>query len=191
MLQRFRVLQLLVLIILLSSFSISVEAQRRRSRFRQQTTASPAFECRVYCSDEQLRTPVAELSWRSSEARMGETQIEVTVYKDGFKKGLYATLDSSKGSRSFQSQKSRVAQDLIPGLSQLVVVDTSNLADPSNPSNLRVRSGMVAVRIEGLEPGLNYTWRVVSKASGRQVTGVTATCQAPVCPADMQPDEKP
>lgn len=182
MLHRFRVLQILLFLVLVSCFSISAEAQRRRNRFRQQAPSSTALECRVFCSDEKLRTPVAELTWRSTQALLSAVRIEVTVYKDGFKTGAYASLDSNQGNRSYQSQKGRGGQDLIPGLSQLVVVDVRSL---------RERPGLVAVRIEGLEPGLNYFWRVVSKANGRQMAGVTARCQAPVCPADMQPNQKP
>jgi hypothetical protein len=179
---RFRVLQLLLLLLLLSFSSVSGEAQKSRSRFRQQNTSSTTLECRVFCSVEKLRTPVAELIWKSTEARLNQLNIEVTVYKDGFTRGPYAVLPSIKREQRFQLQKVIGGQEHVPGLSQLVVVEVRSI---------RERPGMMAVRIESLEPGLNYFWRVVSKVDGRLVAGSAARCQAPVCPADLQPNEKP
>ena len=182
MLHRFRLLKLLLLLVVLSFLPASVEAQRRRpARFRQQPT-SPAFECRVFCSEEKLRTPVAELTWRSTEARLSTSRIEVTVYKDGFQTGSYVALGSTEGARSIRLPQTRKTQELIPALTELVVVEARSS---------RVRSGAVAVRIEGLEPGLNYFWRVVSTTTGRQIAEGTTKCQAPVCPADMQPPDIP
>lgn len=184
MVQRFKLLKLVFILVVLSFLPISVEAQRRRpARFRQQTP-SAAFECRVFCSEEKLRTPVAELTWRSTEARLRTSRIEVTVYKDGFQTGKYVALGSTKGERSYQlpQVKQVQTQELIPALRELVVVEASSL---------KARPGVVAVRIEGLEPGLNYFWRVVSTTNGRQIAEGTARCQAPVCPADMQPPEIP
>ena len=184
MVQPFRSLKFLLIIVALSFLPVSVGAQTRRpARFRQQTP-SAAFECRVFCSEEKLRTPVAELTWRSTEARLSTSRIEVTVYKDGFQTGKYVALRSTKGERSYQLPQVKQAQtqELIPALRELVVVEASSL---------RARPGVVAVRIEGLEPGLNYFWRVVSTTSGRQIAEGTTRCQAPVCPADMQPNDIP
>lgn len=178
-----RVLTLLTLLIFLACSNALVHGQKgRRQRFRQASASAATFECRTFCSDEKLRTPVAELIWRSSEARLSSQRIEVTVYKDGFAKGLYVALRSVKGERSAALQRNRQYQEPVPALSQLVVVETLSL---------REQPGMVAVRIEGLEPGLNYFWRVVTASDGRLVAGGTTRCQAPVCPADFQPNQKP
>lgn len=183
MLQRSRALTLLTFLVFLASTTAVVEGQtRRRQRFRQVSVSSMAFECRTFCSEEKLRTPVAELVWRSSEARLKGQRIEVTVYKDGFAKGLYVALGTVKGERSVPFQKTRQYQEPIAALSKLVVVETLTL---------REQPGMVAVRVEGLEPGLNYFWRVVTASNGRMMAGGTTRCQAPVCPADLQPDQKP
>lgn len=181
MLNRVRVIEFVLLWTLVSSLPLSAEAQRRRpTQFRQQDPA-PVLECRVFCSTEKLRTSVAELTWRSTEARLSTSRIEVTIYKDGFKNGNYSALVSSKGERSFRPSQAKQTHPLVPALSKLVVLEAKGLKE---------RPGVVAVRIEGLEPGLNYFWRVVSTTNERLLAEGTAKCQAPTCPADMQPDNK-
>ena len=61
----------------------------------------------------------------------------------------------------------------------------------------RVRAHMAdpaartSVEVEGLEPGMRYTWRlVIETADGREISE-TVTCEAPVCPADMQGEAVP
>src|ERR1044072_2103669 len=129
MVQPFRSLKFLLIIVALSFLPVSVGAQTRRpARFRQQTP-SAAFECRVFCSEEKLRTPVAELTWRSTEARLSTSRIEVTVYKDGFQTAKYVGLRSTKGERSDQLPQVRQpkTQELMPALRELVVLEASSL----------------------------------------------------------------
>ena len=171
MFNRVGVVQFVLLWIFVSSLPLSAEAQE----------SSTVLECRVFCSTEKLRTSVVELTWRSTEARLSTSRIEVTVYKDGFKNGNYSALGSRKGERSFRPSQAKQTQPLVPALSKLVVLEAKGLKE---------RSGVVAVRIEGLEPGLNYFWRVISTTTGRLLAEGTAKCQAPTCPADMQPDNK-
>jgi hypothetical protein len=183
MLQRSRILHVMLLLILVSGSFMMVEGQqRRRQRFRQARTSPATLECRTFCSNEKLRTPIAELIWKSSEAQLSGERIEATVYKDGFSNGRYVALATVRGGRSLQMQKSRQSQELLPALKGLVVIDTISLPE---------RPGMMAVRMEGLEPGLNYFWRVVSINNGRLIGSGVTRCKAPACPADLQPNQKP
>jgi hypothetical protein len=45
-------------------------------------------------------------------------------------------------------------------------------------------SAAVTATVEGLEPGLNYFFRLVTPVGGRSVTSEVVRIQAPVCPAD-------
>jgi hypothetical protein len=44
--------------------------------------------------------------------------------------------------------------------------------------------------VEGLEPGVNYTWRIAIETESGRIVSESTTIRAVVCPADMAP-EKP
>ncbi|MGH9941930.1 MAG: hypothetical protein ACRD9R_06175 [Pyrinomonadaceae bacterium] len=167
--------------------------------------ASPELICEVTCDKTKPRTPIAVLIWKAAEtplvaralaARVSGQGLEVTVYKDGFEKRAFAALPSiRRNARLVLRQSETARQQRVPGLERLVVVDVVPLSDAADPNRLdRVRSTAgrftyVAVRVEGLEPGLNYFWRAPSTTGGVRATGgAVVRCQAPVCPADFRSD---
>lgn len=76
--------------------------QQRLVRGFQAPTVSPDAKasvtnlvCRTFCSQDKLRTGVAELSWSPVLSIRGAVEaqgLETTVYKDGFKTGAYVHL---------------------------------------------------------------------------------------------------
>lgn len=170
--------------------------------------------CRTYCSDEvrprtgdaanevkPRRSAVAEITWRASgtqlqpqdlESQAALQGVEVTVYKDGFSRGRFANLFSVREGQSFSMQDSQNLNTRIPGLDRLTILNVRPVG--SRDATDRAFDGpsnMVAVEIEGLEPGLNYFWRVTSAAADRKLTSEIIRCQAPTCPVDFQPGSTP
>lgn len=162
------------------------------------------MECISYCSTTQPGTIIMEVRVRLAErpmsatdlrARVQQQGLEVTVYSDGFERGLYATVPAIKPRAQFRVRTTgnRVtpagpAQSRIPGLERLVITDVATrLEQPARPFHLMqqptavaAQSESVLIRLEGLDPGMEYTYRV---PRGQTVV----TCQAVVCPVDRIP----
>ena len=62
---------------------------------------------------------------------------------------------------------------------------------PSAGSRHPFETYVLVNNVEGLEPGLNYIWRVVIETDDGSLVSETVTCQAPVCPADIQEEVQP
>ncbi len=146
--------------------------------------------CEVYCSETKLRTVNAKLSWIgpsvAPEARPGDElaggtepvaeQLQTTVYKGGFDKDLYASFLLSG-----EAAEPRPASDLPAYDLEVLGVERPPELRPSGTDDEPART---TVEIEGLEPGMSYTWRVVIETAGGQEITETVTCEAPTCTAD-------
>ena len=165
----------------------------------QTSQQSPRVEPRLtvtvepFCSENKLRTTNARIRWSMPRAGLevsgltsfaGATQIlEATIYKNGFEKGLLVSIPISRTSP--ERPVAAVLQEKTPKLRafqfSLIAVEEPKLALTEAGG-----SEMAAV-VEGLEPGVNYIWRIaIDSASGRTVSASTMS-QARVCPADMVP----
>lgn len=162
--------------------------------------AAKNLRCEVTCSSDKLRTSVAKIVWEppTSGGPMGmmdadvlsAQKLEVTVYKNGFKQGQYATLspltDTQGAFRMLDEDPSRPRG----GPLDLKVIEKEGLA-----ASAAADSEEAAMTIEGLSPGLNYTWRVLVPPPGMAAAAadaadswqpsVTVSCKGLVCPADM------
>jgi hypothetical protein len=154
----------------------------------------------VSCSPDKPRTVVAEISWplprpaanpQALTEGLAQQTLDVTTFKDGFDKGVFAQLGSVRQNQAFTSRAAQPDVSSTASLQSLVVTKVSTLQErvssgargsPSDlmpPSAGNDASRVVVVEIEGLEPGLNYYWR---RAPG----GPVVRCQAPVCPFDSR-----
>ena len=148
--------------------------------------------CTSYCSREQPGTSVIEILWRfsptplavaESRKRLTQQTIQVSVYKDGFERGLFATLPSVTPKAIFRLNKAQ-----IPGMRNLVVTRVGTTSDTSARTRLRLLNApgapaeSAAVRVDGVQPGMAYTWRVPAIAGGFQLV----TCRAAICPVDSE-----
>ena len=148
------------------------------------------------CSQTQLRTATVKLIWSNSQeiisasgmtpSMMAQPTIDTTVYKNGFQRNSYATfsnLDSSGGPQS------AVPVSAAPGQRQRAYdlrLTEFNSPPPSLGSVAGQPQGSEAfVVIAGLEPGLNYTWRLRFPSGNGWFETQPVTCEAPVCPADI------
>jgi hypothetical protein len=168
--------------------------------------------CRTYCSDEvkplagdddvrPRRASVAEITWRVSgaqvlprdvETRAAQNAIEVTVYSDGFSRRRFASLFSVREGQTFRMEGNQDMNTRIPGLDRLTILNVRPVR-AGNPadSTFDGPSNKAAAEIEGLEPGLNYFWRIATAAGDRKMTSEVVMCQAPTCPVDLQPAGRP
>src|SRR2546423_8277941 len=154
-------------------------------------------ECISYCSTTQPGTVIMEVRMRLTErpmstnelrGRMQQQGLEVTVYSDGFERGLYVSVPAIRPKAQFRARTAfaGMRQRRIPGLEKLVITDVATrLEQPAQAFRLMqqptVAEGWgVLNRLEGLDPGMEYTYRV----PGRQTV---VTCQAVVCPVDKIP----
>lgn len=147
----------------------------RGSQSSQASQENPLdFTCEVSCSSTELRTPIAELSWQAQAAQVDLTQqvLEVTIFKDGFRRDIQARLTPIQGTQKFSLSALAAAQLSQSSLARLEVAGLQVHGD-----------GRVQLRVKGLEPGLNYFWRLQS-ADGATVLSGPVRSMAPSCPAD-------
>lgn len=155
------------------------------------------MECISYCSPSRPGTVIMEVKWRLADHSLGVTELQatasqqgldVTVYRDGFDRGLYVSVPSVKPKAVFRmpaTTPALLAERKPPGLEKLVITGVATRADKPSTQFLLLppTSGAAAdaewftVRMEGLDPGMEYTYRV---PGGKSVV----TCQAVVCPVD-------
>jgi hypothetical protein len=155
------------------------------------------MECVSYCSNVRPGVAFIEVRVRVSESQLSEANLrskvrqqglEVTVYADGFERNLFANVSAIKPKVFFLAppkQGRSAARSKIPGLQKLQITDVVTRFDKSAQTLAVQPTGpetaeWVTVRLEGLDPGMAYTFRV---PGGKSVV----TCHAVVCPVDLIP----
>ena len=152
----------------------------------------------AYCSQTELGNSVAEVQWPL--AAQGGTNLvplvqqqvlDVTVYKDGFERGLYKTAKPGTAEPQFRLFKPQEAQE-IPGLQNLRVTQfATSQEQPKEGLRLLMRPApgqeSADAKLEGLQPGIRYFVRLSSPDAAPRTVAFTAT----VCPVDrVQPKGK-
>lgn len=137
------------------------------------------LKCDISCSETKIRTSQAELTFRAGESQLSQIAIEVTIFKNGFSKGILARLSGVSPNSRFVLVRPD-DQSNISGLERLLVAGIE----------VSEATGEVKVTIEGLEPGLNYFWRLQSVDLSRTLSNA-AVCQAPACPFDQVEEQIP
>ncbi len=154
------------------------------------------LEIEVFCSETQLRMSNARLTWRAPAAALGAgvaslsaatQQLEATVFKNGFERGLFVALPI--GAAAPERPVAAVVQGTAAQQQQqpprrafqirLIEVTAARTAAAAPDT-----SEMDAV-VENLEPGVNYTWRMAVTAAGGRIASRPVTVRALVCPADL------
>ena len=69
---------------------------------------------------------------------------------------------------------------------ELRLIEFNNPEPPRSAVPGQLQESEASVLIEGLEPGLNYIWRLRFPSDSGVIVTQTVTCEAPVCPADMR-----
>lgn len=135
--------------------------------------SSASLSCEVFCSDTRVGVSVAELTF-SGAGSLGQLALEVTVYKNGFAIGRFARISPIREGQKFEVIRPP-GENSTPGLDTLVITAV----------RLQTGGGLVTVRVEGLDAGLNYFWRVRPADGSGAGTEITV-CQAVECPVDSE-----
>lgn len=142
--------------------------------------SSTGLACEVFCSDTRVGVSVAEVTFSGAADSLSQLALEVTVYKDGFTLGRFARVSPIRGGQKFEIIRPGSQQGPAPGFDTLALTAVRLQAD----------RGLVTARVEGLDAGLNYFWRV--RPAGGGGTGTeTTVCRAPECPVDSEPPQVP
>jgi hypothetical protein len=131
----------------------------------------------VGCSETRARVVVARVTWHSQPSVQDRQRVDVTVGEDGFAKGHYRSLPLTGEIRRFVVPD-EVVREQWPSraLDSLVVTRMTRSPDADS----------VMVDVEGLEPRVNYYWRIATRMDDEWVIGEPVAIQAPVCVADVR-----
>lgn len=162
----------------------------------QATEPRLTVTCEVFCSDVKLRTSNARLRWTLADGApttalrslANTTQsLETTVFSAGFEKGLFVTLPIGPASadRPVQARRAPAAAQLQRRAFDIQLIELESPADARTPGS---QSGAV---VEGLEPNVNYTWRLGVDTPAGRVYSAPIMCRPLVCPADLVDDPRP
>jgi hypothetical protein len=144
---------------------------------------APGFTVEVACSETDLRKPVAIIRWNASSSfRADDQRLDVTVFKDGFERGEFATIDPQGG-------RARMARPSTEGLlesggARMIRPLDLTVAPRSSREAAPDDGGMTVIEVQNLEPGVLYQWRMVGRAEAGFGATETVAVEAPVCVAD-------
>jgi hypothetical protein len=153
-----------------------------------------ALECSVSCSYEKPGTAVAEIRWKATSRgallaeSLNQQRLDVTVYKDGFARKRFATVQPASATRGLSTFSAEPGVPLPAALHLRVVSVRMPGAAAGSSAERGLSPQAETVRVEGLEPGINYFWRLAG-APGSASTQ-TVRCQAPTCPVDNPRKER-
>ena len=169
--------------------SDSSPAQLPAETSRAASPSGLTLTCEVFCSQTKARTGNARLRWTMAAADRAQSRVlslatakqtlEFSVFGPEFEQELVATLPVAS---PLGGPVAAIAQGK-PAARRAYQV---RLLEIERPTDRAVdAAGEMTVVIEDLEPGLNYSWRVVIEAPDGRLVSVPVTCQAPTCPADF------
>lgn len=171
-----RLLLPLVLLLLTVMF-ISAGRPTRPEISSQSDGQNPlGLECKTSCTEAVPREPIAELTWRATEAQLNQQSLEVTAYKNGFEKGLLVRLfPRTIEPPGVVSQPEPSQQQQLPGLDRIAISQVNVLRE----------SDLVVVRVAGVQGGVNYFWRL-RNADGSVTLSSVIRCKILACPTDLK-----
>lgn len=206
---RVRLLLAICAVLVVPGFSAYFQAPISAQDGPLERSAAGDLQCISYCSTTRPGSALIEVSLRVADhplnaadlrLKIRQQALDLTVYNEGFERGLYATVQTLKAKTVFRPRTrgdglAPAVQRLtrIPGLEKVVITDLASRLDNRAESFLLMRPGFqmqssgtasepewVTVRVEGVESGMNYIFRL-------RGGGSVVTCQAEDCPVDMIP----
>jgi hypothetical protein len=161
--------------------------------------------CQTYCSQVDLGESVAEIRRKvaipGADAQalalaVKADKIEVTTFADGFERGLFAVITPAPVPKAAAPRALLSASgQALPGLEQLRVIAVATSQDRTKPA-LRLQPSTeggvesATIQITGLQPGMNYYWRLPASASRDAQAQEVLACRAAICPVDYQQEPK-
>lgn len=155
------------------------------SDFRVSTELVGNFNVIQTCNQNIIRTPQANISWVSNSLTPDQMRLDVTHYgtRRGFVPNGYTSVDISRDSLNvFKNPNSGDEElDRNSTLPDLYVIWSDLFAN----ENLG-QSNSNLIKVEGLEAGVNYRWRLVGLIDGQVVATPSQMMTASVCVADLK-----
>ena len=138
------------------------------------------FRVETFCSLTKMRTGVARLTWISKPNLIERQRIDVTVFKQGFEKGFFSFISPTEPKKGFQLPDLR--EPLDDSFGPILELNFGELLVDEERNEY-------SVNVEGLEPGLNYLWRILTIEDEGQTSTRIVKVEAPVCVADMEEEK--
>ena len=151
----------------------------------------------TYCSKVSPGVGIADVSWKESQTSVSRgardtttrVQLLVTSVKDGFSTGAAVKVWPSSGKERVGSGLGASDHRLDP-LRGLVVAPAPNSVasgrSPSKSPQASQQERSNSIRIQNLQPGINYIWRLQRVHDGTLDSSNTVTTAAPVCAVDFK-----
>jgi hypothetical protein len=160
--------------------------------------ASGELNVQTSCSKVNAGVAFADVSWKQSNssptrgARDASVQVQVlvTTVKDGFSTGAAVKVWPNAGNERVASGLEATDHRLDP-LRALAVApaanSSANVRDSAKSAPVETqKEGWSSIRIQNLQPGINYIWRLQRMHDGAVDSSSTLTTAAPVCAVDFK-----
>jgi hypothetical protein len=146
----------------------------------------------AFCSDTKLRTSDARIRWTMPSDALEAAGVrdlatarqilETTVYKNGFEKGLLVSVPVAQATPEKPIRAQAQGRNAAVRAFQfsLIQIEQQKARGDGGPMQM-------GALVEGLEPGVNYTWRIAIQTASGKIVSPSVTNQAMVCTADMAP----
>lgn len=140
-------------------------------------TVAPAVTIHPACDDADApRVPIGRIQWRTDARQAASQRIDIAATKDGFERGRFVTVAGLK----LQAAPKMMRAPALP-------TDPTPLERPLlvRPAAPRLLADRMIVDVRQLEPGVLYSFRVVTRTARGLVPGPVVRVQAPICPVDF------
>lgn len=135
-----------------------------------------ALSCSSYCSTIESRVSLSDVHFGGAQVDPAKSRLEFTVYSEGFKRGAFASFSPLTADPENSPTLSLTAlRGLRPFEIRLIAVKLA----PQEQA-------ILGATLKGLEPSVNYMWRLLYETEDDISMSAVASCPTPVCIRDAQ-----
>jgi hypothetical protein len=179
----------LICLMVMTSSDCTLLAQTSQQTQREEPKLTVTVD--DYCSPTKLRTSNARIHWSVptdalsaagiSNLTYGRQTLDATVYHSGFEKGLFVSvpLAQAAADRPVVPRASEKTSKLRAFQFSVIQIE--------QPKSVSAGGNEMTAVVEGLEPGVNYQWRIAIETDAIRVVSPPIASESVVCPADMVP----
>ena len=132
----------------------------------------------VECGSSKTHASDAVLTWNLPAGAPDQTRIRVSIYKNGFDRGFYATIV-----HSLHATHSLVFSDSSPDRDKTLRSYKLLAEQPTIAVSTRLESAerSATMRVNGLQGGVNYFWQLQRRVRTEWVSDSVVRVQMPPC----------
>lgn len=135
-----------------------------------------SISCLSYCSAIESRTNLTDISFGGLPVDAKNSELEFTVYNDGFEREAFASFSPLVADPEVEP---RVSQPALRGLRPFSL----RLVEVQRASR---EPRIHGVTLQGMEPNVDYLWRIRYHGEKGWMSSNIAMCLTPVCIHDAQ-----